>query len=33
MGTHITILEAVLMCIGVVFLYALIKTIFEKRDK
>jgi hypothetical protein len=33
MGTHITILEAVLMCIGVVFLYALIKTIFEERVK
>ncbi len=32
MGTHITILEAVLMSIGVVFFYALIKTIFEKKD-
>jgi hypothetical protein len=29
MGTHVTILEAVLMSIGVVFFYALIKTIVE----
>lgn len=29
MGTHITILEAVLMFMGVVFVYALIKTIVE----
>ena len=33
MGTHISILEAVLMFIGVVFVYAFIKTLFEKSDK
>jgi len=33
MGTHITIFEAVGLCIGVLFFYALIKTIFEEKDK
>jgi hypothetical protein len=33
MGTHITIFEAVGLCIGVILFYALIKTIFEEKDK
>jgi hypothetical protein len=33
MGTHISILEAVVLCIGTLFVYVLIKTLTEKKEK